>query len=403
MVDSISKHIGSFAMRPQEETLEIQTEKRKYKIGVLSDISGEEYRVPLAPLAVEQLVSLGFEIYIEQGAGVGANFTDREYADNGANIVTNKSEIAKCDIILKVLPLNIEEIDLLKGNQLVLTSLHANCQQKEYFTKLINKNITALAFDTIKDKNNINPIMQSMSEIAGRSSILIASEYLSNVHKGKGEMLGGLTGVSSTEVIIVGAGTAGTYATQTAIALGALVKVFDNSISNLDNLQKKIGTKIYTSTIYSKVLSNALKSADVVIGALRIKNKQPNIIITEDMVKQMKPNSVIIDISIDQGGIVETGRPTTHKKPVFTKYGVIHYCVPNIASRVARTASYSISNIIANMLIEIQITGGITYYLKQNYGVRKGVYIYNGILTDRHIGEMHNILSKDIDLLISAF
>jgi len=400
--DKSGAFISGSVMMPQEEMLEIKREKKTYKIGVLSDTSGIEHRIPLAPLAIEQLVSQGFEVYVEQGAGAGANFTDRQFAEYGANIITEKSEVAKCDIVLKVLPLDSEEIELLKGNQIIITSLHSNCQDKEYFTTLIKKKVTALAFDTMQDNHGVNPIMRSMSEIAGRSSILIASEYLSNVHRGKGEMLGGLTGVSPTEVIIVGAGTAGTYAAQTAVSLGALVKVFDNSISNLDNLQQKLGAKVYTSTIHSKVLTNALKSADVVIGALRIRDKRPKIIITEDMVKQMKKNSVIIDISIDQGGIIETGKPTNHKNPVFTKHGVIHYCVPNIASRVSRTASYSISNIIAGELIKMQMAGGFNPYLKSNPGIRPGVYLYNGILTDEHIGIIHGIFSKDIDLLLAA-
>jgi alanine dehydrogenase len=203
-------------------------------------------------------------------------------------------------------------------------------------------------------------------------------------------------------VVIIGAGTAGTYAAQTAHALGAMVKVFDNSIAKLDSLQRHLGTSIFTSTIHSKVLLSAIKTADVVIGALRIFNKRQNIIITEEMVMQMKKNSVIVDISIDQGGIFETGKPTTHKNPVYLKHGVLHYCVPNIASRVARTASYAISNILAGELLKMQSSGGITQYLKVNPGVRTGVYIYNGILTDEHIGIIHGIFSKDLNLLLAA-
>ncbi len=406
MTDYSTNQSGTFIhgaiMMPQEETLELKKEKKSYKIGVFSDNSGIEHRIPIAPLAVEQLINQGFNILIEQGAGIGANFSDRQFSESGAQIAIGKSEVAKCDIVLKVLPLTKEEMDLLKGNQIIITSLHTNCQEKEYFTQLIKKRITAIAFDTMKDSHGINPIMRSMSEIAGRSSILIASEYLSNIHDGKGEMLGGLTGVSPTEVVIIGAGTAGTYAAQTAKSLGALVKVFDNSISKLDKLQQHIGKKLYTSTIHNKILCSSLKSADVVIGALKIHNKKPKIIITEDMVKQMKNNSVIIDIGIDQGGIVETGIPTTHNKPTYTKHGVIHYCVPNIASRVARTASYSISNIIASKLLNIQEAGGLNNYLKNNSGIRSGVYLFNGILTDEHIGKTHGIFSKDINLLLAA-
>ena len=400
--DKSGNFIKGTLLMPQEEMLEVRKERKSFKIGILSDNSGIEHRIPLAPLAVEQLVNEGLEVFIEQGAGSGANFSDRQFSEYGAQIISEKSEIAKCDIILKVLPLTIDEIELLTGNQIIITSLHSNCQNKEYFTSLIKKRITAIAFDTMQDNHGINPIMRSMSEIAGRSSILIAAEYMSNVHKGKGEMLGGLTGVSPTEVVIIGAGTAGTFAAQTAVALGALVKVFDNSLSNLDKLQKDLGVKVYTSTIHSKVLCNALKTADVVIGALRIRDMKPKIIITEDMVKQMKNNSVIVDISIDQGGIVETGKATTHKNPIYTKHGVIHYCVPNIASRVSRTASYSISNILASELMKMHTCGGLNYYLKSNPGARTGVYLYTGILTDEHIGIIHGIFSKDIDLLLAA-
>ena len=396
------KFLQNLGLMPQEEVLEVITEKKTFKVGVPADWSGVEHRIPLAPLAVEQLVKDGFEIFLESGLGKGANFSDRQFAEYGAHIVNGREEIFQCDIILKVFPLTIEEIELLKGNQLVITSLHSNCQEKEYFLKLIHKRITAIAFDTLQDSQGINPIVRSMSEIAGRSSILIAAEYLSNIHKGKGEMLGGVTGVSPSEVVIIGAGTAGTYAAQTAYALGALVKIFDNSISNLDKLQQHIGSKVFTSTIHSKVLLDAIKTADVVIGALRITSKKQNFCVTEEMVMQMKKNSIIIDISIDQGGIFETSKATTHKNPVYTKHGVVHYCVPNIASRVARTASYAISNILASELEKLHVSGGTTQYLKTNPGVRSGVYLYNGVLTNENIGITQGIFSQDIDLLLAA-
>ena len=387
---------------PQEEMLELVQDKKKFRIGMPADITGNEHRVPLAPLAVEVLVNEGFEIIIQDGAGKGAHFSNLEYSKYGAKISNSLTDILSCDIIVKISALTIEEIDLLRGNQIVISSLYSNCQTKEYFQKLMRKKITALAFDTMRDSKGSNPIVRSMSEIAGRSAVLIASEYLNNIHKGKGEMLGGITGVSPSEVIIIGAGIAGTFATQTAIALGAHVKVFDNSIAKLDKLQSLVGTKVFTSTIYSKVLLAAIKTADVVIGAVRISNKRPNIIISEDMVMQMKKQSIIVDISIDQGGIFETSKATTHKSPVYSKHGVIHYCVPNIASRVARTASYAISNILSFELLKIQMSGNINSYLKLHSGVAAGVYSYNGILTDENVGMIHGIMSKDINLLLAA-
>lgn len=387
---------------PQEEMLELVQDKKKFRIGMPADKSGNERRVPLTPLAVEVLVNEGFEVVIQDGAGKGTYFSNYEYSKYGAEISTNLADVLSCDIIVKICPLTIEEISLLRGNQIVITSLHSTYQTKEYFQLLMKKKVTALAFDMMRDSKGSNPIVRSMSEIAGRSAVLIASEYLNNIHKGKGEMLGGITGVSPSEVVVIGAGIAGTFATQTAIALGAHVKVFDNSIAKLDKLQSLIGTKVFTSTIYSKVLLSAIKTADVVIGAVRINNKRPNIIVSEDMVMQMKKQSIIVDISIDQGGIFETSKPTTHKSPVFTKHGVIHYCVPNIASRVARTASYSISNILSFELLKIQTAGSINSYLKTNAGVRYGVYIYDGILTDENIGQIHGLMAKDINLLLAA-
>ncbi|HNY43702.1 MAG: alanine dehydrogenase [Bacteroidota bacterium] len=387
---------------PQEEMLELVQDKKKFRIGMPADKTGNERRVPLAPLAVEVLVNEGFEVVIQDGAGKGAYFSNHEYSKYGAEITTNLADVFSCDIIVKICPLTIEEMVLLRGNQIIITSLHSTYQTKEYFQILMKKKVTALAFDMMRDSKGANPIVRSMSEIAGRSAVLIASEYLNNIHKGKGEMLGGITGVSPSEVVVIGAGIAGTFATQTAIALGAHVKVFDNSIAKLDKLQSLIGTKVFTSTIYSKVLLAAIKTADVVIGAVRINNNRPNIIVTEDMVMQMKKQSIIVDISIDQGGIFETSKPTTHKSPVFTKHGVIHYCVPNIASRVARTASYSISNILSFELLKIQTAGSINSYLKTNAGVRYGVYIYDGILTDENIGQIHGLMAKDINLLLAA-
>lgn len=400
--NSSKSFLESSGLLPQEEVLELQKVKKSFSIGIPKDYSGQEARVPLAPLAVKTLVEAGFVCLCEKGFAEGANFSDLEYAECGAEIIDQKEKVFQADIIIRIQPLSIDEIDNLPGNQIIITTLHANAHSKEYFLKLINKKITAISFETLQDANGRNHIVRSMSEIAGRSSVLIAAEYLSNVHKGKGEMFGGVTGVSPSEVVIIGAGTAGMFAAHTAHSLGALVKVFDNSFYKLDKLQKNIGVKLFTSAIHSKILTTALKTADVAIGAIKIANQNPNIYVTEEMVMQMKKNSVIIDICIDQGGCFETARPTTHKNPVYKKHGVIHYCVPNIASRVARTATYSISNILTYDLLNLSESGGLYSLLKNHRGVRAGVYIFNGILTNEHIGNTHGLLHKDIDLLIAA-
>ena len=390
-------------LMPQEEKLEIGKKHRSLLIGVPKEILKDEGRIALTPLGVELLTSCGHQVLIESNAGKVANFDDLNYSEHGATIVNNSSQIYQCDIILKVAPLTIEEIDLLKGDQLIISSLHVTFQSDAYIRKLMAKKITAIAFEYLKDLNDTFPVVRSMSEIAGTASILIAAEYLSNQHGGKGEMLGGVTGVTPSEVIVIGAGIAGESAARTAQGLGAHVKVFDYSVYKLKRLQNNIGERVFTSVIQPKVLASALKSADVAIGAYKLIDQGPKYIVSEDMVKNMKNGSVIIDISIDQGGCFETSQLTTHSDPVFRKHGVVHYCVSNIPSRVARTASYTLSNIFSPILQRIGETGELKHLLKTDPGLRSGIYMYRGILTNQYIGNLYGISSKDINLLMAAF
>ncbi|HPG74181.1 MAG TPA: alanine dehydrogenase, partial [Bacteroidales bacterium] len=247
----ILSHVG---LMPQEEMLEVQTADKKFTLGIPADDLGLEGRIPLAPLAVEQLVNNGFEIIIGSDAGKNANFTNTSYANRGALISNEKEQVFNCDVVMKVAPLTLDEVNMLRGKQMIISSLHASNQPDEYFHTMMKKKNTAIAFELVQDRYGRYPLVRSMSEIAGRSSILIASEYLSNVHKGKGEMLGGITGVSPSEVVILGAGTAGTYAAITAIGLGANVKVFDHSVYRLDRMQQQLGHQVFTSTIQPSVL-----------------------------------------------------------------------------------------------------------------------------------------------------
>jgi alanine dehydrogenase len=395
--------IGKNALLTQEEKLETGKKQKKLLIGIPSDLESDEGRISLTPLAIELLTANGHEVIIQSNAGKAANFVDKDFSEAGATIARNKEEIFQSDIILKVAPLSLQEIQWLKGNQLVFSSLHITAQSEEFIREMMAKKITCLAFEYIKDENNCFPVVRSMSEIAGITSILIAAEYLSNVHNGKGEMLGGITGVNPSEVVILGAGTAGEFAARTAMGLGSLVKVFDSSPYKLRRLQNNLGQRVYTSVLQPKILRNALRTADVVIGAMRLIEKGPRYYITEEMVKNLKKGSVIIDISIDQGGCFETSEITSHSNPVFQKHGILHYCVPNIASRVARTASYALSNIFAPIMLQIGDSGGLTTLIKEKPGLRNGVYIYNGILTNHFIGNSLGIPSQDISLLLAAF
>jgi alanine dehydrogenase len=314
--------------------------------------------------------------------------------------VYEPKSVYEANIIIKIAPPTMQEIELMRPHQILISTLQISTIKAEYMHALIQKKITALSFEHLRDEGGSLSVVRAMSEIVGATSILIAAEYLSNIFDGKGLMLGGITGVPPTEIVILGAGTVGEYAARTAIALGAEVKVFDPSIYKLRRLQNNIGTRVFTSVIQPIVLEKAITTCDVAIGAMRAEDGRSPCIVSEATVSRMKPNAVIIDVSIDQGGCFETSEVTNHTHPVFRKYDVIHYCVPNIASRVARTATYALTNIFTPILLDIGEHGGLKNVIWQKTGVRNAVYIYEGHLTNKHISDRFNIPSKDLDLLI---
>lgn len=389
-------------LMPQEEMLEVARKKSMLFIGIPKECSLQENRVALVPEAVALLCNNDHRVVVERGAGKSANFQDNDYSEAGAEIVESVKEVYKADIVMKVEPLTSEEIKLVERKQTVFSALQMTVHPKDYIKNLISKKVNAIAFDNIQDIHGKYPVIRSMAEIAGNTSILIAAELLSNVNNGKGFMLGGVAGVPATEIVILGAGTVGEFAARSALGLGATVKIFDNSLYKLRRLQNDLGMRVYTCILQPDVLNNELKTADVVVGAIRAPDERTPCIVTEEMIKEMKMGSVLIDVSIDQGGCFETSRVTDHNKPTFTKHGVVHYCVPNITSRVSRTASYALSNIFAPILLEIGDYGGVDSMLKMNKGVRNGVYIYNGILTNKMLGKHLNLPYKDIDLLMAA-
>jgi alanine dehydrogenase len=316
--------------------------------------------------------------------------------------VNTPKEAYDAQILLKIEPPTAKEMDYLGPGKVLLSALQLGNQDAEYIKTLMSKRITAIAFEFIEDKVGGFPIVRAMSEIAGSTVMLIAAEYLSSVNDGRGVILGGITGVPPTQVVIVGAGTVAEYAARTALGLGADIQIFDNHIHKLRRIRHALGQQVYTSTVDTKTLSDSLKNADVVIGAVRLDKNQRRILITEEMVMNMKPNSVIIDCSIDQGGCVETSRITTHKNPVFRKYDVIHYCVPNIPSRVARTATTALSNIFTPTILRAAEDGGIEDMIFTHKWFMKGVYIYNGSLTNEILGKKFKMKHKDLNLIMAA-
>ncbi len=400
MMSVLSDIAKQAMMQPQEAMLAVKNKKNSLYIGIPKETSFQENRIALTPLSVGLLVQNGHEVVIEAGAGLAANFNDNHYSEQGAMIVYDKKEVYKADLIIKIAPPTEDEVSMMKMGQVLFSALQMSTIKVEYLQSLMKKNITALSFEYLRDEGNVLTVVRAMSEIVGATSILIAAEYLSNVFEGKGLMLGGITGVPPTEIVILGAGTVGEYAARTALALGAEVKVFDSSIYKLRRLQNNIGSRVFTSVIQPIVLQKSLFSCDVAIGAIRAEHGRSPCIVSEETVSKMKPNSVIIDVSIDQGGCFETSSITNHKVPTFRKHDVIHYCVPNIASRVSRTATYALTNIFTPILVDIGEMGGIMNLIWERPGIRNAIYLYQGKLTNKDLSDRFNIPMKDLDLLI---
>ncbi|MCX2680797.1 alanine dehydrogenase [Galbibacter sp. EGI 63066] len=384
---------------PQEETLELLKQKGELFIGIPKEVSYQENRVCLTPDAVNALTSHGHRVIIESDAGLHANYSDKEYSEAGAEITTDTKKVFSCPIILKVEPPSLKELELINPQSILISALQIKTRSKKYFEMLANKRITALAFEFIKDEDGNYPAVRALSEIAGTASVLIAAELMTNTNSGNGLMFGNISGVPPVDVVIIGAGTVGEFAARSAIGLGANIKIFDNSITRLRSIQTNLGRPLHTSTLQPKNLLKALKRCDVLIGAVRGSDRAP-IVVTETMVENMKNDAVIIDVSIDMGGCIETSEVTSHDEPIIVKHGVIHYGVPNIPARYARTASVSISNIFTPYLLKIGEDGGLEQSLRFDRGLRNGLYFYHGILTSKSVAEWFDLSYRDINLLI---
>ncbi len=387
---------------PQEKLAAVDSRKKSLFIGMPSEVSLNENRITLTPDAVALIVNEGHQIWVEAGAGAAANFSDQMYSDAGAKVVRNTKEVYEANVILKIEPPTDAEIDYLKPNQILISALNLVHKDRSYFEKLIEKKVIAIAYEYIEDKAGGQPITRAMSEIAGTTAIQIASEYLSTSANGLGVILGGITGVPPTQVVILGGGTVAEYAARSAFGMGADVKIFDNHIYKLGRIKHALNFQVFTSTIDSALLSRTLQSADVFIGALRPDKGRNRIVVTEEMVAEMKEGAVIIDLSIDQGGCVETSEMTTLDKPSFRKHGVIHYCVPNVTSRVAKTASMALSNIFTPTILRAGEEGNIEDMIFTHSWFMKGVYAYKGGLANFDLARRYKLPYKDISLFRAA-
>ncbi len=397
-----SQYSTDFALETQTKPLATRSKKGQLFIGVPLETSFQEKRCALTPSSVRLLTNNGHRVIIQSKAGEGANFKDIEYSEAGALVVEDLDQVFEANIILKVAPLTNDEINHLKPEQIIFSPIHLPNLTADVLEKLMLKKVTAFAYEYLKDNAGSFPIVRILSEIAGTASVQIAAQFLSNVNGGKGILLGGISSVPPAKITILGAGVVGEYATRAALGVGAEVRVFDNALYKLMRLQNNIGRRIYTSVINPDSLIRELRTTDVVIGAIHSETGSSPCIVTEEMVEQMQEGSLIIDVSVDQGGCFETSELTTHKTPIFQKYGVFHYCVPNIASRVSRTATRAFSNVITSLLLEALQHRDFSDYLYANAGTRNGAYIYKGRLTNRFLSKRFGIRHTNLDLLLSS-
>jgi len=386
----------------QTEMLPVKQRASKLFIGIPKEVTIQEHRVALVPSSVSTLVARGHRVVVETGAGEKSNFSDHDFSEAGAEIAYSSEQVYKAKVILKVAPPTLDEIELMHPNQILISPLQLPIISGDYINRLRQKRVIALAMEYIKDEFETFPVVRIMSEMAGTSAILTAAELLANTSGGKGVLLGGISGVPSAKVVILGAGIVAEYATRTALGLGAEVRIFDDNIYKLKRLQNQVGRPLYTSAMNPVYLERELITAEVAIGAIHSESGRAPILVSEQMVSKMKPGAVIIDVSIDQGGCFATSEVTSLSRPTFIKHDVIHYCVPNIASRVSRTASIAVSNIMTPILLKANSTVDIEHLFFTNLGLRHGIYTYKGCLTNEYLGRRFAIKSTDLDLLITS-
>lgn len=398
---TISDFFTETQFETQTEVLEVKSKNNKLTIGVPKE-HDDEFRVALVPNSIRALVGFGHNVLIESDAGERSNFSDRDFSEAGAQITHSREEVFKADIVIKISPIDEDEIELMNNDKVLIAPMQLPTLTQAKLKRLKQKRIIALAMEHLKHEDGTYPIVRIMSEIAGMTAIHTAAELLNNNHGGRGVLLGGISGVPPAKVVILGAGVVGEYATKVALSMGASVRIFDNDVTRIMRMQHAVGRQLHSSTLNPVYLGYQLRSADVVIGALHSSSGRTPVVITEEMVTNMKEGAVIVDISIDQGGCCETSELTSHRKPTFVKHGVIHYCVPNIASKVSRTSSVAISNILTPLLILAGANQNIETLLYNKKGIRQGCYTYKGALTNEYLGKKFDLKYTNIDLLLTS-
>jgi alanine dehydrogenase len=356
-------------------------------IGVPKEIHRLEHRVGLTPFAAARLVEQGKTVLVEKGAGLTAHHSDRDYELAGAQIVYDTEEVYKrADLISRVSVLSPQELELLKPETIICGFLHLAVAPKEMAARLMELQTTLIGYEIIRDRNGRLPVLVPFSEMAGQMSVHIAAHYLQNEVGGRGVLIGNVTGVPPATILVLGAGTVGSTAARLARASGAHVIIVDADLAKLRILNRELAGQAVTIMGGLDRLDKYTSIADVVIGAVLVPGARTPFLVTEEMVKGMKPGSVIVDVSIDQGGCVETSRPTTLDRPTFLAYEIVHYCVPNMTANIARTSSRALTNAALPYILELS-ENGLEKAIHANSGLAAGVYMYKGKMVNEEAGE----------------
>ena len=388
---------------PLEKPARVGEAQQRLRIGIPSEADNDERRVALAPHAAALLVAGGHEVRVQAGAGLEAQFADAEYAEAGCEVVDSAGEVyAESDLVAKVFPPRPDELDLMRERQVLISALHLGGLEPDLLRRLMDLKVTGIGFEFIADADGTLPIVRMMHEISGSMAVQTAARLLESSEGGRGVMLGGISGVPPATVVILGAGVIGEWAARTAIGFGAHTIVLDTDLTALRAIEHVLDRRVTTAMANPAYVESAVKNADVVIGAAMTVGQRSPVVVTEEMVASMRPGSVVVDLVIDQGGCVETSKPTTPSDPTFTCHGVVHHCLPNLPSSVARTGTYALSNALTPYLLEIGEAGSVNDALWSNVSLRTGCYVYRRHLTKKSLASMFGMPHRDIELLIAS-
>ncbi|MDX1530688.1 MAG: alanine dehydrogenase [Rhodothermales bacterium] len=391
------------ALVPLEKPLAVKEQQRTLRIGVPKEVSNEERRVALAPYGVSILAAAGHEVAVERGAGEGAHFSDDEYAEAGADIVGGPGELyARSELVAKVFPPTEDETGMMQEKQVLISALHLGNANPDFLRRLMALRVTGIGFEFITESDGTFPIVRMMHEISGSMAIQVAARLLESNAGGRGVMLGGISGVPPATVVILGAGVVGEWAARTALGYGAHVILLDTDLGALRSLEHYLDRRVTTAMANVQYVRQAVQRADVVIGAMMRLGQRSPLLVTREMVAAMRPGSVIVDLVTDQGGCIETSRPTSFSSPTFVEEGVVHYCVPNMPANAARTATYALTNVLVPYLLDIGEAGSINEALWQNVSLRSGTYVYRRHLTKKSLAALFGMPHRDIELLIAS-